>query len=114
MSERERATIRIVGLAVHAVGLVLLVVAILAGSWSLGLVGALLFAVGGAWGWGMVAAAAKRAEAERLERQSHQAYMERTGQGGGGFRGTFDDDLPEATAITPPPPATPVATWTED
>jgi hypothetical protein len=107
MSERERTIIRVAGLAVHAVGLLVLLVGIGTGIGPGVVIGLVMFAVGGAWGWGMVAAAARESERVRLAEQSHRAYLERTGQAGG-FTSTFDDE-PEP-ALLPPPTGAPAPT----
>jgi hypothetical protein len=98
MDERERTTIRLVGLAVHGAGFIALVAAILTGGWELGLAGAFAFVVGGAWGWGMVVAAQRQAAEVERAKSAHAAYLERSG-----FSARFDD-APEH-AIAPPPGA---------
>lgn len=97
MTERERTIIRVTGLAVHACGLVVLLVAIGQGSLQGGAIGVLMFLVGGAWGWGMVLAAANR---ERAEQEAARAGLIRERQG---FTARFDDE-PEHV-ISPPPGA---------
>jgi hypothetical protein len=97
MDDRERKTIRLVGLAVHGLGFVWLVVALAGVGISL-YPGALAFVVGGCWGWGMVLMAAKETEERLRAQQAHAAYLERSG-----FSSKFDDE-PEHV-ITPPPGA---------
>lgn len=95
MGDRERTTIRLVGLAVHGIGFVWLVLALAGIGWA-PWPGVLAFVIGGAWGWGMVVMAAGQ-ERQRAERaQSHAAYLERQG-----FTSRFDD---EAEHIIAPPP----------
>jgi hypothetical protein len=105
MTERERTIIRVVGLAVHAAGFVVLLAGVLTTAGSVLLAGVLMFVVGGAWGWGMVLAASRRdAEDRRLaaDRAMHAAKR--------GFTATFDDE-PEPVRPTivgpvgPPPGA---------
>jgi hypothetical protein len=96
MSETERTTIRLVGLIVHGLGFIALVVAILTGTWALGMAGVFGFAVGGFWGWGMVAMAARQHASELAAKQAHAAYLERSG-----FSSRFDDE-PDRS-IAPPP-----------
>lgn len=95
MGDQERTTIRIVGLAVHALGFVWLI-ASLAGAGLALAPGVLAFVVGGAWGWGMVVMAAREAAAREAAKSAHAQYLERTG-----FSATFDDE-PEHTLLPPP------------
>jgi hypothetical protein len=108
MTERERTIIRVAGLAVHALGLVLIVAGLLAGAWSVGITGAVLFVVGGAWGWGMVAAAANEAEKVRAHERAHSEYLDRRGLNT--FSTRFDDE-PERPAG---PVGGPGAVWPPD
>jgi len=113
MTDRERTIIRITGLAVHAVGFVVLVLGILAGSFAVGIVGALAFLVGGAWGWGMVAAANAESERVRQHERAHAEFLARQGQDT--FSARFDD---VAEPIAPPPGAAgasmPLPSWPAD
>lgn len=113
MTERERTIIRVAGLAVHALGFVVLVVGILAGSFAVGIVGGLAFIVGGCWGWGMVAAASAEAERVRAHERSHAEFLSRSGLDTG-FSARFDDAPPDL----PPPGAAgasiPAPTWPPD
>lgn len=95
MGEKERTTIRIVGLAVHALGFIWLV-ASLAGAGLPLSAGVLAFVVGGAWGWGMVVMAAREEAGRAAAASAHAAYVERTG-----FSATFDDE-PERVLLPPP------------
>lgn len=100
MGDRERTTIRIVGLAVHAGGFIWLVIALAGAGWPT-LPGVLAFLVGGAWGWGMVVMAAREEAAKALAVREDAMRRERTGVAG--FSATFDD---EAETVIAPPPGT--------
>jgi uncharacterized membrane protein len=102
MTERERTVIRIVGLAVHALGFIGVVTGVLMGAWALGMASVLAFVVGGVWGWGMVRASVERERIEREQRRADDMARERMGLGGGGFSARFDD---EAEPIVAPPGA---------
>lgn len=112
MTEREQTMIRLVGLVVHALGLVAVVAALAGAGWPPLMAGVTMFVVGGAWGWGMVVAAA-RADAERERRaEQERNYRERTGTT---FRSTFDDQPEPSAPIVPPPGgpgAVPLKPWT--
>ncbi len=100
MSERERTIIRVVGLAVHAAGFLVLLAGVGTMVPQLLLIGVLSFVIGGAWGWGMVLAAARR---DAADRQAERDAAIRAGRPG--FTARFDDDAepPRPTLIAPPP-----------